>query len=325
MKETNQPVLNKYLNDFMAYALKIVIIGAVPFLYSFCALSVETPNLPEFKSKFYEKADLHRIRSVKDQQYKAYQQRMAMLGTKVSNDTGVVSRFTSGTGFFIDYHHIVTNEHVVQECQHIRIRGAVQPSYAQLIAVDKDSDLAILRTTRSPLRPASLRGNKSINIGEKVSVIGYPLENGVTGKYILKNAHITNVDNDDNSSNRIQFTDSVEKGNSGGPLIDGSGTVIGVIVGKMNYYLNNTGSTKHAAKPIKTSSVAISLATLKNFLNKFNILYYTDDVNTAYTSDYMEEKAQEYVVNIHCVKTPTRDAGADPKFPYRVVASTSSE
>jgi S1-C subfamily serine protease len=318
------PLLPYLTTIFMICSIKIVTLMVIPFTYINPAFAIGEANLPEFNQKFHSQADKHRIRLINKQTAHSSQQRMAILGTKTIPTSGVVSRFTSGTGFYVDYHHIITNEHVVQSCQHIRIRGAVQPSYAQLLAIDKNSDLALLRTSRSPIRPAPLRGTKEIDVGEKVSVIGYPLENGVTGKYILKDASITDIDNDDKATSRIQFTDSVEKGNSGGPLIDSSGTVIGVIVGKMNYYLNN-GKSSQKSKPIKVSSVAINLITLKRFLDKFNILYYTDDVNTPYATPYMEEKAQQYVVNIHCVKSGTEEAGPDPKFPYRQVASTSHD
>ena len=313
-----------YYYRIMHATMKIATIAVACTLYTQHSLAIEPAALPEFNQKFYQPADSERIRSLKKHQHNAYQQRAGSLKTKVSASSTVISRFTSGTGFFIDYHHIITNEHVVQSCKHIRIRGAVQPSYAQLVSIDKDSDLALLRTSRSPIRPAALRGSKQIGIGDSVSVMGYPLEHGVTGSYILKNARITDVSSDSTSSNRIQFTDSVEKGNSGGPLLDASGTVIGVIVGKMNFYLAN-GSTINKSKPIKTSSVAINLTTLKRFLDKFHVLYYTDDVNTPFTTQYMEQKAQQYIVNIHCVKTPSEEAGADPRFPYHQVAFSNTQ
>lgn len=308
----------------MDKAVRILILMIVFVSYVGDTLAMEPARLPDFNQKFYEKASSERIRSFRNHQYKAYQQRMGMVKTKVSSYTGAISRFTSGTGFFIDYHHIITNEHVVQSCKHIRIRGAVQPSYAELVSIDKDSDLALLRTSRSPVRPASLRGTKKVDVGDQVAVIGYPLEHGVTGRSTFKDARITDVSSDEMSSTRIQFTDSVEKGNSGGPLLDSSGTVIGVIVGKMNYYLASGGNV-NKSKPIKTSSVAINLSTLKHFLDKFHIAYYTDDLNTPFTSQYMAEKAQQYIVNIHCVKTPSEETGPDPVFPYRQVASSFIE
>ncbi len=226
-----------------------------------------------------------------------------------SNDNLVpmkVTRFTSGTGFFVDYQHIITNEHVVNSCNHIRIRGAVEPSYAKLVAIDHKNDLALLVTNNHPVRPALLRGEKNIKIGENVSVLGYPLKSGITGKYVVKYAQVTDTSMYSDVPGSIQFTDTVEKGNSGGPLMDSSGTVVGVVVGKMSFYpLDQKGHKINT--PIKTSSIAIGLQKLKEFLDKFNVQYYTNDVAISYDKPYMEAQAKQYIVNVHCIKSETNE------------------
>lgn len=212
---------------------------------------------------------------------------------------GKVIHVTSGTGFFVSNNAIVTNEHVVNGCKHIRIRGAVEPGYAELVSIDKKNDLALLTTSRSPRVYAPLRGDIPIEIGEEVNVMGYPLDRGIKGDYLIRKAVITNNNDVYEGIERIQFTDSVEKGNSGGPLLDTNGTVIGVIVGKMNYYLADSDDD---AKPIKTSSVAITLEHLKSFLDKNQIYYRTDSTIYKFADSYMENKAKDYIVNIQCVK-----------------------
>jgi len=229
---------------------------------------------------------------------------------------GQVIHISSGTGFFVSNDSIITNEHVVQDCKSIRIRGAVEPGFATLAYVDKKNDLALLKTSRSPIMAAPLRGDMPIAVGEEVSVMGYPLEHGMKGSYLIRKAKITNSDDVFDGVDRIQFTDSVEKGNSGGPLLDTNGTVIGVIVGKMNFYL--AGADPKTTAPLKTSSVAITLDTLKHFLDKNHIFYRTDNTLYKFEDSYMENKAKDYIVNIQCAKDEqavTNDASSETPNP----------
>lgn len=215
-------------------------------------------------------------------------------------DGGKAIHITSGTGFFVTNNAIITNEHVVQGCKKIKIRGAVESREVTITDVDAINDLALLYSPVKSLNVASLRGDAPIKIGEQVNVMGYPMERGIKGTYLVRKATITNNLDVYGGVERVQFTDSVEKGNSGGPLLDTSGTVIGVIVGKMSFYPAGT-DTKNSA-PMKISSVAITLGNLKTFLDKNRILFHTDDINYAFSDSYMENKAKEYIVNVQCIK-----------------------
>lgn len=214
------------------------------------------------------------------------------------------THFTSGTGFYVSNSFIVTNEHVVQGCKSIKIRGAVDPAYATISAIDSVNDLALLKTSRNPIRVAPLRAKeRPLQNGEPVTVMGYPMDYGVKGKYHIENATVTDTNDVYDGISRIQFTDSVEKGNSGGPLLDENGNVVGVIVGKMTFYLADASTEEGIApEPVKTSSMAINLDSLKGFLKANNVYYKEDHTNYSFPDQWVEQKASQYIVNIHCVK-----------------------
>jgi S1-C subfamily serine protease len=210
--------------------------------------------------------------------------------------------FTSGTGFYVTSNYIITNEHVVRGCSSISIRGGIKPTYASVRAVDKVNDLALLKTPQVPERIAQLRGGDApLKKGEEVTVMGYPLERGIRGQYLVKKAVVTDTHDIYDGTDRIEFTDSVEKGNSGGPLMDNNGNVVGVVVGKMSFYLADDSSGIEA-KPVKTSSMAISLESLRSFLTANKVYYSTDNTIYNYPDKWVEHKAKKYIVNVHCVK-----------------------
>jgi hypothetical protein len=192
---------------------------------------------------------------------------------------------------------------VVRGCQYIKIRGDVKPSFAELVDSDKGVDLALLRTRARPSQIAALRGVGDVEKGEDITILGYPLEHGISGTYLMRKAKITDIQDPFGKRAHFLFTDSVEKGNSGGPIVDTNGTVIGVVVGKMNYYLEDVrlGGQKQIS-PVKTASVGISLSALKRFLNRNNIFYHIDNIRYGYTEAWLEGKARRYIVNIHCIQ-----------------------
>ena len=214
--------------------------------------------------------------------------------------------FSSGTGFYVSSQHIITNEHVVQGCKYVKVRGAVKPSFAELVDVDKEADLALLRTRARPSQIAALRGSGDVKKGEKITILGYPLDHGITGKYLIRRAKVTDTKDPFGKRSHFLFTDSVEKGNSGGPIVDQNGTVVGVVVGKMSYYRQNVrAGTNQQPDPaeVKTASVGISLGSLKHFLNRNNIFYHIDNIRYGYTDKWLEGKARRYIVNVHCIQS----------------------
>lgn len=221
-------------------------------------------------------------------------------------------KISSGTGFYVSPHHIVTNEHVVRSCKSIRIRGSIIPTEVALIAKDTEKDLAILSTDVTPNSIATLRGNNDIQKGEDVTVVGYPLKHAVTGIYDVQQAKILNTLGTFNNRERVEFTDSVHQGNSGGPLLDSNGNVIGVVVGKVTYFRNvidvksssakiPPGTVRTIAQPVKVSSIAITLGSLYNFLTEHGVSPKFKVSDTRTTPQAVDHNARDYVVNVHCI------------------------
>lgn len=142
----------------------------------------------------------------------------------------------TGTAFFISEDgFLLTAEHVVHQCLQINIlSGAVAPTTASLVATDDDNDLAILRTdTRAPAVLAV--AEKPPHAAEAVRVYGYPanadLRHASVTEAKLANDRVRASVNSIIADPRfILWLDGhVERGYSGGPVIDSEGNVLGVM------------------------------------------------------------------------------------------------
>ncbi|MBS7705196.1 S1C family serine protease [Chelatococcus asaccharovorans] len=142
--------------------------------------------------------------------------------------------FSTGSGFFVSKAgHIVTNAHVVNDCSTITARpdGAV-PLPAQVLAKDKTNDLAVVKVQGPVENTLPIRA--SVRLGEGIAAFGFPHTDvlATTGNFTLGNVTALAGLRDD--SRYLQVSAPVQSGNSGGPLIDGSGNVVGVVSAKLD-------------------------------------------------------------------------------------------
>lgn len=204
-----------------------------------------------------------------------------------------------GTGFFVNSEMIVTNKHVVSDCANIAVRGATQPQLVVLYAKDNQLDLALLKANIPSKNVPYIRNNYTeVKKDDMLFSIGYPLEKGESGEYVIKEAKVIDVTKyDDTKFTKIEFTDSVEHGNSGGPLLDKNSNLVGVVTAKITYYI--PGQT---AIPKRTVAMAIGVDGLQEFLKRNNIPYASSSTYDIFTNYHVDKLTRDYVVNIHCIK-----------------------
>jgi S1-C subfamily serine protease len=140
----------------------------------------------------------------------------------------------SGSGFVYDAQgDIVTNDHVVDGAQSISVRfwnGATYP--AKLVGSDASTDVAVIRVDApsSVLHPLSLGDSDEAQVGDPVVAIGSPfgLEETVTSGIVSALHREMTSPNGFTIANSIQTDAAINHGNSGGPLLDAHGRVIGI-------------------------------------------------------------------------------------------------
>ena len=210
----------------------------------------------------------------------------------------------SGTGFFVNRSgYFVTNLHVVSQCQRIVVRGAVSARYAKIIGRDVKHDLALLKVDGMVGEFGAFRvDSMPVEKGERVVVVGYPGEAYKTLKTVTREAEIISTKGPQGENTWLQLSDLIEQGNSGGPLMDAYGNVIGVIVAKAVIYTYAKSDPENGT--YTNSGVAIAAPVVRKFLDTHRVSYTTADANSTLGTDRLSDKAQRFVVSVRC-ETPT--------------------
>jgi len=139
-----------------------------------------------------------------------------------------------GTGVIISSDgEILTNAHVIENASEIRVRiaGDTEPRRVSLLAADRGNDLALLRMSGSGYEPATFADPGSVRIGDQVVAIGFAL--GLDGEPSVTLGIVSALDRsigqgDVYLDGLIQTDAAISSGNSGGPLVNAAGEVVGI-------------------------------------------------------------------------------------------------
>ncbi|NBY18018.1 MAG: serine protease, partial [Betaproteobacteria bacterium] len=133
----------------------------------------------------------------------------------------------TGTAFLVAPDLLVTNRHVIQSCAAVDVYTAEGKRPAQVQVADAAVDLALLRVPGLRGTPVKLRTPRSIRLGETVFVFGFPLSGSLTSGGNFTSGLVSGLRGLHDAPGDIQITAPVQPGNSGGPLLDAAGQVIG--------------------------------------------------------------------------------------------------
>jgi len=166
---------------------------------------------------------------------------------------------------------IVTNHHVVNECSVINIVDSQRSRFtAKLVASDPENDLALIRANTTFDETAMFRMGTTVEAGESVTVVGFPLasilgssEPNVSFGYVSATAGVRG------DRSRFQISAPVHKGNSGGPILDQSGNVIGIVSAK----LNALAVQKKTGDLPQNISFGVKATVARAFLDSNNVKY----------------------------------------------------
>jgi S1-C subfamily serine protease len=136
-----------------------------------------------------------------------------------------------GSGFFISEDgYILTNNHVAGDCTEIHVPS--ENKVARIVVADVQNDLAVIKLDVSGERALTFPEGDAIRQGEDIYVFGFPLEGYLPAAGNFTPGMVAALAGPGNNASLVQITAPVQPGNSGGPVMDDKGHVVGVVVGK---------------------------------------------------------------------------------------------
>ncbi len=201
---------------------------------------------------------------------------------------------SSGTGFRVDKKGmLITNYHVVKGCSDVKVNG----NKVVVKSTDSRNDLALLQGSPSSLIPY-FRAGRSVRLGDDIIIAGYPLQSVLGSGLNVTTGTVASLSGLGNNTSRMQITAPINSGNSGGPVFDNSGRIVGVVVSK----INTTKAREILGEDIQGANFAIKGSVVRSFLDMNDVDYEVSSSNKNMSTADIAENAKEYTALIKCWK-----------------------
>lgn len=217
-------------------------------------------------------------------------------------------RSSSGTGFVVSPNgHVVTNHHVVAGCVG-DIKGNLTGDASMVLRVvssDANNDLALLQAPSTATFKEFVRiRDRAIRSGDSVVAIGFPFHGLLTSDFTVTTGIVSSLSGIRNDTRFLQISAAVQPGNSGGPLFDTSGQVVGVVTGKLDALavIKATGTVP------ENINFAIKTGVLRDFLDNSVVAYQTGEPKTELKTTDIAGNARAYTMLITCGAAEQADA-----------------
>lgn len=201
----------------------------------------------------------------------------------------------SGSGFAVDGTHILTNAHVVDGAYKVDVSSERFTAPAEIVFTDPRNDIALLRVERVLSAQARFRSSIDLHLGEDVIVIGFPLQ-GLLGAGPQATAgNVSALCGIGNDTSVMQFSAPIASGNSGGPLLDEAGLVVGLVHASLN--LDRVREVGSSAENI---NFGVKGATVRSFLSAVGVEPELAAESRSRSRAEIVREARSYIYRIRC-------------------------
>lgn len=223
----------------------------------------------------------------------------------IASATLALAGTVTGTGFAVAQDGtLVTNEHVISRCATIVVHQGAQRIAGTVLATDHANDLALIRLPQSTASAATIRRGPAVRLGEQIVAYGFPLVGALATEGNLTVGYVSALRGLGNDFKTIQITAPVQRGNSGGPLVDLSGNVIGVVASKLD-----TVKVMNAYGDVPQNvNFAIALDQLTHFLQTNHVHAAESDSTKELRPPDIGDRVRAFTYLVEC-QTPSVAAG----------------
>ena len=205
---------------------------------------------------------------------------------------------SSGTGFFISKEgHIISNNHVVDVCHSVKIHHKGKIEIANIISRDRTNDLALLQINFQPNEIFGI-SNIDASLLEDVYVAGYPFGKSVSSSIKVTKGVISGLSGLGDNYANLQIDAALQPGNSGGPIIDEYGNVVGVAVSKLDF----KQSLKTFGAIPENTNFGVKSSVVKSFTNA-NLINLIEINNEEISKQDIGKKILDATVYVDCWMT----------------------
>jgi TPR repeat protein len=211
--------------------------------------------------------------------------------------SSVLNLASMGTGFYISRDgYVLTNHHVVERCDEIRVPA--ESAVGKSVVADQANDLAILKLDVIDRAAVIFSASDDLRQGDEVFVFGFPLGGYLPAAGNVTLGIVSALAGPGNNSSLLQMTAPVQPGNSGGPLYNKKGRVVGVVVGKADAIK----IAKVTGDIPQNINFAITSRTVKSFLEGNKIEYQKKGDTFAFSKDSVAiaDTARKSTVKVEC-------------------------
>jgi S1-C subfamily serine protease len=198
----------------------------------------------------------------------------------------------SGSGIAISDETILTNFHVVDGCEIMKVPGFGK---ASVVSTDERNDLAVIHVDDRLPASATVQADP-IELGQAIVALGYPLADVMGDALTVSPGVVASLTGLGGDKTNFTVSANIQPGNSGGPILDLDGNVVGVAVAKLDEaeMLRTAGTT---AGPV---GFAINSDTVMDFLSSFKVAVADTPVNPAGSVQKAVARAKAFTHQILC-------------------------
>ncbi|OGA18606.1 MAG: hypothetical protein A3I63_03170 [Betaproteobacteria bacterium RIFCSPLOWO2_02_FULL_66_14] len=220
-------------------------------------------------------------------------------------------RSSTGTGIVVTREgHVLTNEHVVRQCDAIELVDETNARYkAVLKATDPQRDLALLTAEARTGDVAVFRKDPLPRLGESITIVGYPLVGVLGTRPTVGFGHVASTVGVRGNVAQMQISVPVQRGASGGPVLDESGHVIGVVVSKLD-------ALKLAEKLgdlAQNVNFAIRGDTVRAFLEAQRVEFRVGEEGAKLENTELAKRGAAVTARVRCLKNATSTGSGVPE------------